>query len=108
MASFQDLKDKALTGAVALVVGMMWYDIREMRNDIKSLITQSSSYEARIVALERAAFNKSAYKVPFPPSEQDHLPLRHEMVAVLRDENLTPTDDETLDRRAKRKLLDNI
>ena len=108
MASFQDLKDKALTGVIALVVGMMWYDIREMRNDIKTLITQSSNYDARLVALERATFNKSAYRAPFPPSDVPRLPFRHEMVAVLRDDNLTPENNETSNRRTKRKLLEYI
>lgn len=108
MATFQQYKDHIIVSVITILGGMIWSDVREMKSDIKDLLQQSAKHEVRLSNLERQVFKTTAYKVPFPPSEQDHLPLRHEMVAVLRDDNLTPTDDETFDRRAKRKLLDNI
>ena len=108
MASFQAFKDKALPYLVTVIVGMVWYDIREMRNDIKSLLQQTADNRVRIESLERSLYTKTAYRVPQPPGDHDHKPLRYEMVAVLRDENLTIEEYETSNRRAKRKLLEHI
>ena len=108
MATFQQYKDQIMVGAVVLLGGMIWNDVREMRTDMKQLIQQVAEDKVRIDNLERAVYHKSAFKVPFPPSELPRLPYRHEMVAVLRDENLTPIIDETFDRRTKRKLLEYI
>ena len=109
MASFQDFRDKALPGLIAFSVAMIWNDIREMRSDIKVLLEQSATHKARLDNLERAIFkNAAVYGEPFPPSDHNHKPLRYEMVAVLRDENLTPQNNETSNRRTKRKLLEHI
>lgn len=99
MASFQDFKDKALVAVVTFAIGMMWYDIREMRTDVKLLLEQSASSKVKIENLERATFGKTAYEEPFPPSDHNRKPLKNEMVAVIREENLTPIEDETFDRR---------
>lgn len=108
MASFQQYKDQIMVGAVTLLGSMIWMDVREMKDDMKNLLQQVASDKVRIDNLEREVFKTSAYKVPVPPIDQRQLPLKHEMVAVLRDENLTPIIDETFNRRTKRKLLDNI
>ena len=81
--------------------------MNEMRTDIKQLLEQTASHSARIDNLERETY-KTAYKVPVPPIDKRRLPLQHEMVAVLRDENLTPENNETSNRRTKRKLLEYI
>jgi hypothetical protein len=94
MASFQQYKDQIMVGAITLLGSMIWMDVREMKDDMKNLLQQVASDKVRIDNLEREVF-KTAYKVPVPPIDQRHLPLKHEMVAVLRDENLTPIDDET-------------
>ena len=107
MASFQQYKDQILVGAVTILGGMIWADVREMKQDMKTLLQEVATHEVRLNNLERVVY-KTAYKVPFPPSDVPRLPYRHEMVAVLRDENLTPIIDETFDRRTKRKLLDYI
>ena len=107
MASFQQYKDQVLVGVVGILGGMIWADVREMKQDVKNLLQEVATHEVRINNLERQVY-KTAYKVPFPPSDVPRLPYRHEMVAVLRDENLTPTIDETPNRRTKRKLLDDI
>ena len=108
MATFQQYKDQIMVGAVVLLGGMIWNDVREMRTDMKQLIQQVAQDKVRIDNLERAVYHKSVYKVPFPPSELPRLPYKYEMVAVLRDENLTPENNETFNRRTKRKLLEHI
>lgn len=108
MASFQQYKDQILVGAVTILGGMIWADVREMKQDMKQVLQQVATHEVRLDNLERVEYKATAYKVPFPPSDVPRLPYRHEMVAVLRDENLTPIIDETFDRRTKRKLLDDI
>ena len=108
MATFQEYKDQIMVGAVVILGGMIWNDVREMKTDMKQLLQQVAEDKVRIDNLERTVYSKAAFKVPFPPSELPRLPYRHEMVAVLRDENLTPIIDETFDRRAKGKLLDDI
>lgn len=96
MASFQDFKDKALTGVVAFAFGMMWYDIREMKNDLKTLIVQTSESRTKIEALEREVYKTSVgLNVPVPPYK---LPLQvdmHEVVAIVNKNDLTPKEYET-------------
>lgn len=108
MLSFQDFKDKLLIAIVGIGFTMLYSSMQEMRTDIKKLLEQTASHSARLDNLERMAFKPTAYKVPFPPSDVPRLPYRHEMVAVLRDENLTPENNETFNRRTKRKLLEYI
>lgn len=96
MASFQDFKDKALTGVVAFAFGMMWYDIREMKNDVKTLIVQTSESRAKIEALERSVYKQSAsLSSSMPPYK---LPLQVNMLetfAIMSKNDLTPKEYET-------------
>jgi len=87
MATFQDFKDKALTGIVAFAFGMMWYDIREVKNDVKTLIVQTSESKAKIEALERSVFKTASYKTPFPPDDYPK-DLKIQPVAIMnKDED---------------------
>jgi hypothetical protein len=96
MASFQDFKDKALTGVVAFAFGMMWYDIREMKNDLKTLIAQTSESRTKIESLERQVYKASVgLHAPIPPYK---LPLQvdmREVVAIINKNDLTPKEYET-------------
>lgn len=97
MATFQNFKDNALSYVVGLIVGMVWYDVREVKNDVKTLIIQTSESKAKIEALERSVYKPtSALSVPTPPYK---LPLQVEMrnmMAVINKNDLTPKEYETL------------
>lgn len=76
---------------------LVWNDIREIKQDVKALMAQSNIDKTRIDNLERLIFKQSAaaaLQIPNPPDKQA-LPLRHELVAVLPDNNLTPKNYET-------------
>lgn len=101
MASFQDFKDKALTGVVAFAFGMMWYDIREMKNDLKTLIAQTSESRIKIEALERNVYKTSAsLHRPIPPYKLPRQVDMREVVAIINKNDLTPKEYETFNRRA--------
>jgi len=93
MATFYEFKDKALVGLFTFIVGMMWYDIKEMKQDIKTLIINNSESRTRIEALERQVFKAASYKgpIPFdnPPKE-----VRYQQVAIVNKE-----DDDDTDRK---------
>lgn len=78
---------------------LVWNDIREIKQDVKALMAQSNIDKTRIDNLERLFFKQSAagitYQQPFPPNK-DAKPLRHELVAILPENNLTPKPYETL------------
>jgi hypothetical protein len=96
MATFQNFKDNALSYVVGLIVGMVWYDVREVKNDVKTLIIQTSESKAKIEALERSVYKPtSALHVPTPPYK---LPLQVDMrnvLAVINKNDLTPKEYET-------------
>lgn len=84
MTTFNELKDKALIGLFTFIVGMMWYDIKEMKQDIKTLVISNSENKTRLDALERQVY-KTTYKVPFPsdfPSRKSN----YKMMAILNKE----------------------
>lgn len=85
MATFYEFKDKALVGLFTFIVGMMWYDIREMKQDIKTLIINNSESKIRIESLERQVFKTTSYKgpVPFdnPPKE-----MKYQQMAIINKE----------------------
>lgn len=86
MASFQEFKDKAISGLVAFTVGMMWYDIREMRNDVKQLLTETANNKARIENLERSLFNKPSSDLPKSPNSKNY--VYFDKAAILRDNDI--------------------
>jgi hypothetical protein len=96
MASFQDFKDKALTGVVAFAFGMMWYDIREMKNDLKTLIAQTSENRTKIESLERNVYKTSiSLHTPFPPYKLPKQVDMREVVAIINKNDLNPKEYET-------------
>ena len=66
MATFQEFKEKALIGLFSVVVGMMWYDIKEMKADIKSLIVENAENKQKLLNLERQVYKAATYKSTFP------------------------------------------
>lgn len=85
MATFQEFKDKAISGLVAFTVGMMWYDIREMRSDVKQLLTETANNKARIENLERSLFNKDSSSLPEPLQSKF---INFEKLAIIRDNDI--------------------
>lgn len=93
MATFQEFKEKALIGLFSLVIGMMWYDIKEMKSDIKTLIVENADTRSRLISLERQVYKTSAYKVPVPV---DRLPntYPYKSYAILnKEEDEHPSKD---------------
>lgn len=75
---------------------IVWNDIREIKADVKALMAQSAIDKTRIDNLERLIYKNDAltYQLPFPPNKESK-PLRHEMVAILPDNNTNPKPYET-------------
>lgn len=66
MATFTEFKDKALIGLFTFIVGMMWYDIKEMKQDIKLLIINNSENKIRLDVLEKQSYKSTIYKSSHP------------------------------------------
>jgi hypothetical protein len=81
MASFQEIKDSALSYLAVGMIGMMWYDIRLMNTKIDLLVQTTTDSKARISALEREVY-KTSYDVPFPPSKLPKQVRMYEVVAI--------------------------
>lgn len=75
---------------------IVWNDIREIKADVKALMAQSAIDKTRIDNLERLVYKSApvSYQSPFPP-DKDAKPLRHEMVAILPENNTNPKPYET-------------
>lgn len=84
MTTFHEFKDKALIGLFTFIVGMMWYDIKEMKQDIKTLVISNSENKTRLDALERQVY-KTTYRVPFP-RDFPFNKLNYKLVAILNKE----------------------
>jgi hypothetical protein len=71
---------------------LVYADIREIKQDVKALMTQSSIDKTRIDNLERMVYkNASIVSLELPnPPDKDSKPLKYEMVAILPDNRLTP------------------
>lgn len=80
MASFQDIKDSALSYLVVGMIGMMWYDIRLMNTKIDVLMETSIESKSRISALEREVFKVGVLQQTEPPFK---LPLQVRMTEVV-------------------------
>ena len=94
MASFQDFKDSALSYISAGVIGWFGYQLNTLNGKVDKLIEVSAGTVVRIEGLEREVYKVSLQK-PMPPYK---LPLQvkmNEVVGVMRDNDLTPIDDET-------------
>jgi hypothetical protein len=95
MATFQDFKDKALVGLFTFIVGMMWYDIKEMKQDIKTLVVSNTENKTRLDALERQVFKATAYRGPvpfdYPPKE-----AKIQQVAIVNKEEDDYFDQEDI------------
>ena len=95
MASFQDFKDSALSYIVVAVFGWFGYQLNTLNGKVDKLIEVSAGTVVRIQGLEREVFKTITYKKPMPPYK---LPLQvdmREVVAVIKDNDLTPIDYET-------------
>lgn len=69
MATFQEFKEKALLGLFSVVVGMMWYDIKEMKSDIKTLIVENAENKQKLLNLERQVYKTASFSPIFPISD---------------------------------------
>lgn len=80
MASFQEIKDSALSYLAVGMIGMMWYDIRLMNAKIDVLVQTTTESKAKIAALEREVFKVGILKPTEPPFK---LPLQVRMLDVV-------------------------
>jgi hypothetical protein len=80
MASFQDIKDNALSYLAVGMIGMMWYDIRLMNTKIDVLVETTTESKAKITALEREVFKVGILQETEPPFK---LPLQVKMMDVV-------------------------
>lgn len=80
MASFQDIKDNALSYLAVGMIGMMWYDIRLMNTKIDALMAVTTESKIRIDNLERQVYKIGTIQAPQPPYK---LPLQVKMIEVV-------------------------
>lgn len=95
MASFQNFKDDALSYIVIGVFSWFSYQLNSLNGKVDTLIEVSAGTVVRIQGLEREVYKTITYKKPMPPYK---LPLQvdmREVVAVIKDNDLTPKDYET-------------
>ena len=92
----ENFKDYLLKGLATVVVGMMWYDIKDIKTQLHDLNDRTVTNTIKIENIERQFYKQTTYKSPFPPGEYPKGTLRSEMVAVLRDNDLTPMKYEAL------------
>lgn len=79
MASFQDLKDNALSILVVGMFGMIWNDIHTMSEKMDALIQVTTESRIRIDGLEREVY-KTGYAPTMPPFK---LPTQVKMMEVV-------------------------
>ena len=79
MASFQDIKDKALSVLVVGMFGMIWNDIHTMNEKMDTLIQVTAESRVRIDGLEREVY-KTGYAPVMPPFK---LPTQVKMTEVV-------------------------
>ena len=79
MASFQDIKDKALSVLVVGMFGMIWNDIHTMNEKMDTLIQVTAESRIRIDGLEREVY-KTGYAPTMPPFK---LPKQVKMLDVV-------------------------
>ena len=96
MASFQDIKDKALSFLVVGMFGMIWNDIHTMNEKMDTLIQVTTESRVRIDGLEREVY-KTGYTPTMPPFK---LPTQVKMMDVV---GLRPEQDNKV-----RKYLTKI
>lgn len=95
MASFQDFKDNALSYVSVGIISWFGYQLNTLNGKVDKLIEVSAGTVVRIEGLEREVYKTSNISSPMPPYK---LPLQvkmHEVVAIVKDNDLTPINDET-------------
>lgn len=81
MASFQDLKDKALSILVVGMFGMIWNDIHTMNEKMDMLIQVTAESRIRIDGLEREVY-KTGYAPTMPPFKLPKQVKMNEIVGI--------------------------
>jgi hypothetical protein len=83
-SQFENFKNSAFPILITGIAIMIWYDITEMKSDIKTLIAQGSADHIRIESLERQAY-KTAVNYPTEIPKEPEIVTR---VAVLPDNKI--------------------
>jgi hypothetical protein len=83
-SQFENFKNSAFPILITGIAIMIWYDITEMKSDIKTLIAQGSADHIRIESLERQTYKTTASY----PTEIPKEPILLTRVAVLPDSKL--------------------
>lgn len=79
MASFQEIKDSALSILVVGMFGMIWNDIHTLNSKMDMLVQLTAESKIRIDGLEREIY-KAGYAPMMPPSK---LPKQIKMMEVV-------------------------
>lgn len=87
MASFQDIKDKALSVLVVGMFGMIWNDIHTMNEKMDMLIQITAESKVRIDGLEREVY-KTGYVPTMPPYKLPKQVRMMEVVGLRPDEDI--------------------
>lgn len=87
MASFQDIKDKALSVLVVGMFGMIWNDIHTMNEKMDMLIQITAESKVRIDGLEREVY-KTGYVPTMPPFKLPKQVRMMELVGLRPDEDI--------------------
>jgi len=80
MASFQDIKDNALSILVVGMFSMIWYDIRTINVKMDMLVQLTAESKIRIDGLERDVYKTGYIESTMPPFK---LPLQVKMTEVV-------------------------
>ena len=80
MASFQDIKDNALSVLVVGMFSMIWYDIRTINTKIDMLVQLTAESKVRIDGLEREVYKTGLVEPTMPPFK---LPTQVKMMEVV-------------------------
>lgn len=88
MASFQDIKDKALSILVVGMFGMIWNDIHTMNEKMDTLIQVTTESRVRIDGLEREVYKTGSIERTMPPFKLPTQVKMNEVVAIRPDEDI--------------------
>lgn len=82
------IKSWMFPGLITILASMLWYDIREIKTDVKALMAQSNVDKTRIDNLERVVYDLPNRHTNLPENEEELPPSATELLFV-RPENHT-------------------
>jgi hypothetical protein len=80
-AGVDKLKAWMFPGLITVLATMLWYDIREIKQDVKALMAQTNIDKTRIDNLEREVFEYHRNK-PVSSNNQSEQPVTNDLVFI--------------------------